>query len=136
MEMELMQKRVEFIQTMKESMVDMDVEGNEIKYFSSKFLVQRYLKYSTEDIKLNNKLKQEEIEELNLAGGDNSNDQQASFGESIDYDKLANMIVEKMTNKNIITEVDEPNKEDDNTEKTKKCKKTKQSKKKKTTEEE
>jgi hypothetical protein len=136
MEMELMQKRVEFIQTMKESMVDMDVEGNEIKYFSSKFLVQRYLKYSTEDIKLNNKLKQEEIEELNLAGGDNSNDQQASFGESIDYDKLANMIVEKMTNKNIITEVDEPNKEDDNTEKTKNCKKTKQSKKKKTTEEE
>jgi hypothetical protein len=136
MEMELMQKRVEFIQTMKESMVDMDVEGNEIKYFSSKFLVQRYLKYSSEDIKLNKKLKEEEIEELNLAGGDNSNDQQASFGESIDYDKLANMIVEKMTNKNIITEVDEPNKEDDNTEKTKNCKKTKQSKKKKTTEEE
>lgn len=136
MEMELMQKRVEFIQTMKESMVDMDVEGNEIKYFSSKFLVQRYLKYSSEDIKLNKKLKEEEIEELNLAGGDNSNDQQASFGESIDYDKLANMIVEKMTNKNIITEVDEPNKEDNDTEKTKNCKKTKQSKKKKTTEEE
>lgn len=136
MEMELMQKRVEFIQTMKESMVDMDVEGNEIKYFSSKFLVQRYLKYSTEDIKLNKKLKEEEIEELNLAGGDKSDEQQSPFGESIDYDKLANMIVEKMTNKNIITEVDEPNKEDDDTEKTKKCKKTKQSKKKKTTEEE
>jgi hypothetical protein len=31
MEMELMQKRFEFIQSMKESMVDMDVEGNEIK---------------------------------------------------------------------------------------------------------
>lgn len=136
MEMELMQKRVEFIQTMKESMVDMDVEGNEIKYFSSKFLVQRYLKYSTEDIKLNKKLKEEEIEELNLAGGDKGDDQQSPFGESIDYDKLANMIVEKMTNKNIITEVDEPNKDDDDTVKTKNCKKTKQSKKKKTTEEE
>ena len=136
MEMELMQKRVEFIQTMKESMVDMDVEGNEIKYFSSKFLVQRYLKYSSEDIKLNKKLKEEEIEELNLAGGDKDDEQQSPFGESIDYDKLANMIVEKMTNKNIITEADEPSKEDDDTGKNKNCGKTKQSKKKKTTEEE
>ena len=59
MEMELMQKRVEFIQTMKESMIDMDIDGNEIKYFSSKFLVQRYLKYSSEDLKLNEKLKQQ-----------------------------------------------------------------------------
>lgn len=107
MEMELMQKRVEFIQTMKESMIDMDVEGNEIKYFSSKFLVQKYLKYSSDDIKLNKKLKEQEIEELNLAGGDNSDP--SNFRESeIDYDKLANMIVEKLSgNKNIITETDE-----------------------------
>lgn len=105
MEMELMQKRVEFIQSMKESMVDMDIEGNEIKYFSSKFLVQKYLKYSTEDLKLNKKLKDQEIEELNLAGGDNSDP--SNFGESIDYGKLADMIVERMTAKNIITEVDD-----------------------------
>jgi hypothetical protein len=113
MEMELMQKRVEFIQTMKESMIDMDVEGNEIKYFSSKFLVQKYLKYSAEDIKLNKKLKEQEIEELHLAGGENS-DLAANaggganpFGESIDYDKLSNMIVEKILAKqNMITEVD------------------------------
>ena len=105
MEMELMQKRVEFIQNMKESMIDMDVEGNEIKYFSSKFLVQKYLKYSTEDLKLNKKLKDQEIEELNLAGGDNSDP--SNFGESIDYGKLADMIVERMTAKNIITEVDD-----------------------------
>lgn len=104
MEMELMQKRVEFIQNMKESMIDMDIEGNEIKYFSSKFLVQKYLKYSSEDIKLNKKLKEQEIEELNLAGGDNSDPD--NFTESkIDYDKLSNMIVEKMTSKmNLITE--------------------------------
>ena len=67
-EIELMQKRVDFIQTMKESMVDMDMEGNEIKFFSSEFLVQKYLKMSDADIKLNAKLKQKEIEELNLAG--------------------------------------------------------------------
>lgn len=70
LEIELLQKRVEFIQSMKESMVDMDVEGNEIKFFSSKFLVEKYLKLSPQDISLNDKYKQEEIEELNLAGGD------------------------------------------------------------------
>lgn len=135
MEMELMQKRVEFIQSMKESMVDMDVEGNEIKYFSSKFLVQKYLKYSSEDIRLNKKLKDEEIEELNLAGGENSDpDTLGSMGESvgIDYDKLANMIVERMTGKTIITEVDAC--DDESEKKPKKVKKT--SKKKKKTDEE
>ena len=75
MQIQLMDKRVEFIQNMKESMVDMDKEGNEIKYFSSKFLVQKYLHLSDADIKLNEKYKQEEIEELNLAGSDDSEDQ-------------------------------------------------------------
>lgn len=107
MEMELMQKRVEFIQNMKESMIDMDIEGNEIKYFSSKFLVQKYLKYSTEDLKLNKKLKEQEIEELNLAGGEASAAAADQFSEGIDYGKLADMIVERMSAKNIITEVDD-----------------------------
>ena len=34
-------------------------------------LVQKYLKLSDADLKLNEKYKQEEIEDLNLAGGDN-----------------------------------------------------------------
>jgi hypothetical protein len=132
MEMELMQKRVEFIQTMKESMVDMDIEGNEIKYFASKFLVKKYLKYSSEDIKLNAKLKQEEIEELNLAGGDNKTEEETMFGESnkIDYDKLANMIVEKMSSKNVITEDTKEIEEETKEQKLKKEKTTKKSKKK------
>lgn len=71
MEMELMQKRVSFIQEMKEGLVDMDPNGNEVKFWSSKFLVMKYLKLSDADLKLNDKLKKEEIEELNLAGGDN-----------------------------------------------------------------
>lgn len=77
LEIELMQKRVDFIQTMKDSMEDMDKEGNPIKYFSSKFLVQKYLKLSDADLKLNEKLKKEEIEELNLAGGED--DENAGF---------------------------------------------------------
>ena len=72
MEMELMQKRVDFIREMKDGMVDMDKEGNEIKFWSSQFLVKKYLKLSDQDIKLNDKLKQKEIEDLNLAGSESS----------------------------------------------------------------
>ena len=79
MEIELMAKRVEHIQNMKDSMIDMDKEGNEIKYFSSKFLVQKYLKMSDDDLKLNEKYKQEEIEDLNLAGGDDSDGDDGGF---------------------------------------------------------
>jgi hypothetical protein len=68
MELELMQKRVDFITSVKESMVDVDVNGNDIKFFSSKFLVQKYLKFSEAELKLNDKLKKEEAEEYALAG--------------------------------------------------------------------
>ena len=113
MEQELASKRVEFIQTMKDSMVDMDKEGNEIKFFSSRFLVQKYLKLSDADLKLNDKLKQEEIDELNLAGGEGEGEEgeeggldDFGFGEGkIDYEKLSNMIVEKLVQKSNLTEV-------------------------------
>lgn len=68
MEIELMQKRVDFITSVKESMVDCDVNGNDIKFFSSKFLVQKYLKFSEAELKLNDKLKKEEADEYALAG--------------------------------------------------------------------
>ena len=107
MELDLMQKRVEHIQTMKDSMVDMDVEGNEIKFFSSEFLVKKYLKLSDADLKLNEKLKQEEIDKLNLAGGEGSEEGQEpddnSF-ESVNIDKLVDLIVERLENKLILTE--------------------------------
>jgi hypothetical protein len=111
----------------------MEVNGNEIKFYSSKCIVQKYLKYSSEEIKLNEKLKTEEIEDLHLAGGENSDE--VAMGESvgIDYDKLANMIVERLTPKNIITEVDDC---DDEQQKPKKVKKTSKKKTKKNDEEE
>ncbi len=102
MEQELATKRVEFIQTMKESMIDMDINGNEIKFFASKFLVQKYLKLSDADLKLNDKMKQEEIAELHLAGGENSDEM--GLGESV-VDKIANMVVEKLAQKaNLLVE--------------------------------
>lgn len=103
MEIDLMQKRVEFIQTMKESMMDMDQDGNEIKFFSSKFLVKKYLKMSDSDLKLNDKLKQEEIEELHLAGASERDE----GGEPDDgmfenqMDKLVDMIVERLESRMI-----------------------------------
>jgi hypothetical protein len=70
LEMDLMQKRVEFIQMMKDSMVDMDPNGCEVKFFSSEFLVKKYLKMSDADLAENAKMKEKEMEELNLAGGE------------------------------------------------------------------
>ena len=110
MEMNLMQARVEHIQNMKDSMVDMDVEGNEIKYFASEFLVKKYLKLSDADLNLNNKLKQEEIEKLNLAGGENTTEDtdmasqksaQANLLEAINNmdDDEINMLLEKINEK-------------------------------------
>ena len=68
LQMEIDQKKVEFIQLMKESLVDTDINGFDVNYFSSEFLVQKYLKLSPQDIELNNKLKKEESEKTNLAG--------------------------------------------------------------------
>lgn len=93
MEMDLMQKRVEFIQSMKDGMVDMDKEGNEIKFWSSEFLVKKYLHMSDADIALNDKLKQEEIERLNLAGGEGG-DEEAGFESLLPEDKK--MILEML----------------------------------------
>ena len=78
MELELYSKRIQSIQEMKDGLVDMDKDGNEIKYFASKFLVQKFLKFSDQDLALNHKFKQEEIEELNLAGGEGG-DEEAGF---------------------------------------------------------
>ena len=50
----------------------MDADGNDVSFFSSKYLVKKYLKFSDQDIELNQKMKQEEIEELNLAGDENN----------------------------------------------------------------
>lgn len=67
MELQLMDKRIESLNNMKE-LQDMDIEGNEVTFFASKFLVQKYLHMSDADLKLNEKYKQEEVEKFNLAG--------------------------------------------------------------------
>ena len=96
MDMEMMQKRVDFIQSMKDGMVDMDKEGNEIKFFSSEFLVRKYLKLSDADLELNKKLKKEETERLKLAGSESGEDEGGSAWEGKTPDDMIDMIVERL----------------------------------------
>jgi hypothetical protein len=63
-EMELLQKRIEFVTAMKDGVVDYDPNGNEIKYFSSEWLIRRFLGLNEEEIKSNAKLKQSEQDAL------------------------------------------------------------------------
>ena len=60
MNIEVMTKRIEFIASMKDSLVETDKEGNDIPFFAMKFLIQKYLKMSEADLELNEKLKMEE----------------------------------------------------------------------------
>lgn len=58
---EIMSKRVEFIGTMKDTLTITNDDGDEVPYFSSKFLIIKYLKMSEADLELNEKFKREEM---------------------------------------------------------------------------
>lgn len=62
-EIEILQKRLDFVQSMKDGLVEQDANMNDVKYFSSEFLIQRFLGLSSEDLRLNKKLKVIEDEE-------------------------------------------------------------------------
>lgn len=72
MQIEVMTKRIEFIASMKDSLVETDSEGNDIPFFAMKFLIQKYLKMSEADLDLNEKLKLEEKLKNKEEGGDGS----------------------------------------------------------------
>ena len=60
MEAELSQKRMEHIQTLKDTFTSQDADGNEESYFCDKFLIIKYLKMSDADLELNEKFKIEQ----------------------------------------------------------------------------
>jgi hypothetical protein len=62
-EIEILQKRLDFVTAMKDGLVEQDANMNEIKYFASEFLIQRFLGLSPEDLRVNRKLKKVEDEE-------------------------------------------------------------------------
>ena len=74
MNLEIMQKRIDFIGTFKDSLTETDAEGNEIPFFSLKFLVMQYLKMSDADLELNEKYKLEA--ELAKKSGEKKKDEE------------------------------------------------------------
>lgn len=91
MNIEVMTKRVEFISTIKESLVTTDSEGNDNPFFSMKFLIKKYLKMSEADFELNEKFKKEEKlegsgsesgdEDGEELGGGEENEEESGSGE-------------------------------------------------------
>lgn len=58
-EIELLQKQADFISSIMSSMVIRDAEGNETPYFDFDFIVRKYFGMSDEDLKLNQRYKEE-----------------------------------------------------------------------------
>jgi hypothetical protein len=58
-EIELLQKQADFISSIMGSMVERDAEGNETPYFDFDFIVRKYFGMSDEDLKLNQRYKDE-----------------------------------------------------------------------------
>ena len=73
-EMEVMTKRVEFIGTMKDSLVITNEEGEEEPFFDPEFLIMKYLKMSEADLELNRKMKEENKLKKALGGGEESDE--------------------------------------------------------------
>lgn len=86
---EIMTKRVEFISSMKESLTSTDDEGNEIPYFSTKFLIIKYLKMSEADLELNEKYKREEklLAELEKQKDEDNSDEESGEEEEENNDE-------------------------------------------------
>lgn len=69
-ELEVLQKKIEFIDSAKESLIDTDEDMNEESFFSSEFLVRKFLGLSEEDLRLNKKYKLREKKSLEAQDDD------------------------------------------------------------------
>ena len=58
-EIELLQKQSDFISSIMSTMVERDADGNEIPYFDFDFIVRKFFGMSDEDLKLNQRYKDE-----------------------------------------------------------------------------
>lgn len=85
MNIEIDTKRVEFIQTLKTALSDIDEEGNEIPYFCNKFLVEKHLHMSEADLELNEKYKLEA--KALLADADEETNAETDMGGEIDQNQ-------------------------------------------------
>lgn len=89
MNIEVLTKRIEFIGTMKDSLTVTDSEGNEVPFFSMKFLLEKYLKLSDADMELNAKYK---LEESLSSKGEDEEGEGGDEKESKDSDESDEML--------------------------------------------
>ena len=86
MEAEVDQKRMEHIQTMKDTFTSTDADGNEVPYFCDKFLIIKYLKMSDADLELNEKYKKEMKKEENSSGNESDEGDNEENGDDSSLD--------------------------------------------------
>lgn len=80
MQMEIGAKRIEWIQSLKDTFTTTDAEGNEESYFSRKFLIMRYLNMNDADLEFNEKCKLEE--KRNAAASEDNGEDEEMGGDS------------------------------------------------------
>jgi len=74
-EMEIFQKRIDFISSMKDSITAQDKDMNDVPYFDLQFLVERFLKMDPADLERNKEMldkKEADKKKKDKEGGDES----------------------------------------------------------------
>lgn len=77
-------KRIEFISNMHQQLTETDKEGNEVPYFSMKFLIMKYLKMSDADLELNEKYKFEESNKQNAENNEDTEETEDTGADMLD----------------------------------------------------
>lgn len=85
-EAEVDQKRLEHIQTLKDTFTSSDADGNEVPYFCDKFLIVKYLKMSDADLEFNEKLKKEQKQEQSSDSDNNEDNSDDEGGSDVGSD--------------------------------------------------
>jgi hypothetical protein len=67
--MEIMQKRLDFISSLKDNLVETDENMNDIPYFDLDFLIKKYLKMDPNDLQQNNDYKDKKKKKKEEEGG-------------------------------------------------------------------
>lgn len=82
MDIEINNKRIEYLTNLRDSMTITDAEGNETSYFANKFLLVKILKMSDADLELNEKYKllEEKPEDENPEDAEGTEDELDGFG--------------------------------------------------------
>lgn len=68
-EMEIFQKRIDFISSMKDTITTQDKDMNDVSFFDLQFLVERFLKMDPTDLEQNKKMKEKAIEDKKKGDG-------------------------------------------------------------------